>query len=66
MKLKTMHKITLQDCLAYFERFEIPAELEDDGTILVMTSNPDEYVQISKQEIIWRADQYLELLKQEA
>jgi len=66
LKLKTMHKITLQDCLKCFERFEIPAELEDDGTILVMTSNPDVYVQISKQEIIWRADQHLEILKQEA
>ena len=60
-----MHKITLQDCLACFERFEIDAELEDDGTILVMTSNPDVYVQISKQEIIWRADQYLEYQEQE-
>jgi hypothetical protein len=49
-----------------FERFEVDAELQADGTIHVMTSNPDVYVQISKQEIIWRADQYLELLKQES
>ena len=49
-----------------FERFEIDAELEDDGTISVMTSNPDVYVQISKEEIIWRADQYLEHQKQES
>ena len=55
-----------EDALACFERFDIDAELEDDGTIHVMTSNPDVYVQISKQEIIWRADQHLELLKQES
>jgi hypothetical protein len=64
-KQQAMNKSTLQDCLACFERFDIDAELEDDGTIHVMTSNPDVYVQISKQEIIWRADQHLELLKQE-
>ena len=61
-----MNKSTLQDCLSMFERLEIDAELYNDDTILVMTSNPDVYVQISKQEIIWRADQHLELLKQEA
>jgi hypothetical protein len=61
-----MNKSTIQECLAMFERFEVDAELQADGTIHVMTSNPDVYVQISKQEIIWRADQYLELLKQES
>jgi hypothetical protein len=61
-----MNKSTLQDALAMFERLDIPAELEDDGTIHVMTSNPDVYVQISTQEVIWRADQYLETKKQEA
>ena len=60
-----MNKSTLQDALACFERFEIDAELEDDDTILVQTSNPDVYVQISKQEIIWRADQYIDIQKQE-
>ena len=60
-----MNKSTLQDAISCFERFEIDAELYNDDTILVMTSNPDVYVQISKQEIIWRADQHLELLKQE-
>ena len=59
-------KSTIQDCLAMFERLDIDAELEDDGTILVQTHNPDVYVQISKQEIIWRADQYLDIKKQEA
>ena len=51
-----------------FERLEIDAELEGagtDDTILVQTSNPDVYVQISKQEVLWRADQHLERLKQE-
>lgn len=60
-----MNKSTLQDCLAMFKRLEIDAELYSDDTILVMTSNPDVYVEISKQEVIWRADQHLELLKQE-
>ena len=66
-----MNKSTLEDALACFERFEIHAEIDDDAklaghdTILVQTINPDIYVQISKQEIIWRADQHLELLKQE-
>ena len=60
-----MNKSTLEDALACFERYEIDAELYSDDTILVMTSNPDVYVEISKQEIIWRADQHLELLKQE-
>ena len=60
-----MNKSTLQDALDCFERYEIDAELYNDDTILVMTSNPDVYVEISKQEIIWRADQHLELLKQE-
>ena len=49
-----------------FERLEIDAELYNDDTILVMTSNPDVYVEISKQEVIWRADQYLEYQKQES
>jgi len=52
-----------------FERLEIDAELEGAGTndlISVQTSNPDVYVQISRQEVLWRADQHLELLKQES
>ena len=61
-----MNKSTIQDCLAMFERYDIYAEHYDvDDTVLVETAHPDVYVQISKQEIIWRADQYLELLKQE-
>ncbi len=65
-----INKSTLQDALDCFERYEIPAELYHNDltyrdTILVQTINPDVYVEISKQEIIWRADQHLELLKQE-
>ena len=66
-----MNKSTLEDALAMFERLEIHAEIDvdaqlaGDDTILVQTINPDIYVQISTQEIIWRADQHLELLKQE-
>ena len=69
---RPMNKSTLQDALAMFERLDIHAEIDDDAnlagvdTILVQTANPDVYVQISKQEIIWRADQHLELLKQES
>ena len=62
---RQMNKSTLQDALACFKRLEIDAELYSDDTILVQTSHPDVYVQISKQEVIWRADQHLELLKQE-
>jgi len=61
-----MNKSTLQDCLAMFERLEIDAEIYSDDTILVQTHNPDVYVQISKQEVIWRADQYLEYQEQES
>ena len=61
-----MNKSTIEDCLAMFQRYEIYAEHYSDGRILVQTSNPDVYVQISKEEIVWRADQYLELRKQES
>jgi len=61
-----MNKSTLQDALAMFKRLEIDAELYNDDTILVMTSNPDVYVEISKQEIIWRADQHLAHQQQES
>jgi hypothetical protein len=67
-----MNKSTLEDALAMFERLEIDAEIDRDAylagddTILVQTSNPDIYVQISTQEIIWRADQHLEYQKQES
>ena len=66
-----MNKSTLQDALSMFERLDIHAELDGfaqmggDDTILVQTSNPDIYVQISTQEVLWRADQYLEIKKQE-
>ena len=63
-----MNKSTLEDALAMFKRYDIYAELYGagtDDTILVQTSNPDVYVQISKQEVLWRADQHLQLLKQE-
>tara|TARA_A100001201_G_C3932949_1_gene154152 strand:+ start:251 stop:457 length:207 start_codon:yes stop_codon:yes gene_type:complete len=61
-----MNKSTIEDCLAMFKRYDIYAEHYDvDDAILVQTSNPDVYVQISKSEIVWRADQYLEHQKQE-
>ena len=62
-----MNKSTIEDCLAMFSHYHIYAEHYDvDNTILVQTSNPNVYVQISKEEIIWRADQYLEYQKQES
>ena len=67
-----MNKSTLEDALAMFERLEIHAEIDvdaqlaGDDTILVQTANPDIYVQISTQEIIWRADQHLEYQQQES
>ena len=54
-----------------FERLDIHAEIDvdaqlaGDDTILVQTANPDIYVQISTQEILWRADQHLERLDDE-
>ena len=61
-----MNKSTIEDCLAMFKRYDIYAEYYSDDSILVQTSNPDVYVQISKSEIVWRADQYLEHQKQES
>ena len=61
-----MNKSTIEDCLAMFERYDIYAEHYSDDSILVQTSHPDVYVQISKEEIVWRADQYLEHQKQES
>lgn len=60
-----MNKSTIQDCINCFERFDIKAYGEGDS-VFVETSMLDIFVEISKEEIIWRADQYLELLKQEA
>ena len=60
-----MNKSTIEDCLAMFKKYEIYTEHYSDGRILVQTSNPDVYVLISKEEIVWRADQYLEYRKQE-
>jgi hypothetical protein len=60
-----MNKSTIQDCIDCFERFGIKAYGEGDS-VFVETSLLDIFVQISKEEIIWRADQHLELLKEEA
>ena len=59
-----MNKSTLEDCINCFERFDIKAYAEGDS-VFVETSMLDIFVEISKEEIIWRADQHLELLKQE-
>ena len=55
-----MNKSTIQDCIECFKRFDVQA-YEEDGSVFVETSMLDIFVQISKEEIIWRADQYLEL-----
>ena len=54
-----MNKSTIEDCLAMFKRLEIDVEHYSDDSILVQTSSPDVYVEISKEEIVWRADQHL-------
>ena len=59
-----MNKSTIQDCIDCFERFGIKA-YEENGSVHVETSLVDIFVEISKEEIIWRADQHLELLKEE-
>ena len=59
-----MNKSTIQDCIECFKRFDIQA-YEENGRVHVETSMLDIFVQISKEEIIWRADQYLELLHDE-
>ena len=58
------YKTMLQDCLECFKRFDINA-YEENGRVYVETSMLDIFVQISEREIIWRADQYLELQKQD-
>ena len=63
--LYTMNKSTLQDALACFERFGINAEVYSDGTIMVETSMPDVFVEISQAEVILRADQFLEIQRQD-
>ena len=60
-----MNKSTIQDCIECFKRFDVQA-YEEDGSVFVETAMLDVFVQISKEEVIWRADQHLELLKQEA
>jgi hypothetical protein len=55
-----MNKSTIEDCIECFKRFDVQA-YEEDGSVFVETSMLDIFVQISKEEIIWRADQYLEL-----
>ena len=59
-----MNKSTLQDCIECLKRFDINA-YEENGRVHVETSMLDIFVQISEQEIIYRADQYLELQRQD-
>lgn len=59
-----MNKSTIQDCIECFKRFDIQA-YEENGRVHVETSMLDIFVEISKEEIIWRADQHLELLHDE-
>ena len=60
-----MNKSTLQDCIECFKRFDIQA-YEENGRVHVETSMLDIFVQVSKEEVIYRADQYRELQNQEA
>lgn len=60
-----MNKSTIEDCIECFKRFDVQA-YEENGRVHVETSMLDIFVEISKEEIIYRADQYLELQKQES
>ena len=60
-----MNKSTIEDCIECFKRFDVQA-YEENGRVHVETSMLDIFVEISKEEIIYRADQHLELLKQES
>ena len=59
-----MNKSTIQDCINCFERFDIKAYGEGDS-VFVETSMLDIFVEISKEEIISRADQLLEIQRQD-
>jgi|TARA_R100000458_G_C8210059_1_gene197824 hypothetical protein len=60
-----MNKSTIQNCIECFERFDVSA-YEEDGSVFVETSMLDIFVEISEKEILWRADQYLEIQNQDA
>ena len=61
----TQDKSTIQNCIECFERFDVSA-YEEDGSVFVETSMLDIFVEISEKEILWRADQYLEIQNQDA
>ena len=52
-----MHKIIIEDCIQYFKDRDMVAH-EDDGSVYLRVGNDIE-VQLSKAEVIFRADEYL-------
>ena len=52
-----MHKIVIEDCLKHFKSIGINAYQDDDSSVYVAV-NEDIHVQISKAEIIFRADEW--------
>lgn len=53
-----IHKIVIEDCLKRFEQMGVYAYQDDDSSIFVGVA-PGVDVQISKAEIIFRADEWL-------
>ena len=56
MSATKLHRIVIEDCIAYFSEKDIPA-YEDDGSVYITIQGFDS-VQISKAEVLYRADQY--------
>ena len=51
------HKIAIEDCLKRFEQMGVYAYQDDDSSIFVGVA-PGVYVQISTEEVIFRANEY--------
>ena len=62
MSATNLHRSIIEDCLAYFNEFEsegISAYVDDtDGSVYVTIRGFDT-VQISKAEVLYRADQFI-------
>lgn len=52
-----MHKIVIEDCLKHFKSVGVNAYQDDDSSVYVVV-NEDIHVQISKAEIVFRADEW--------
>jgi hypothetical protein len=66
MSATNLHRIVIEDCLAYFNQFESEgiSAYEEGGDIYVAIRGFD-IVQISKAEAVYRADMYLTQLAED-